>query len=73
MIRHLFEVDLAQHEQGLQVRARKLLEARRVVDDATEEVRKSAMAAIAAGMSEAQVVRLSGVSKPTLRKWQGKK
>lgn len=73
MSKHLFEVDLALYEKGLQEAARKLLAARVQLDDATELARSSALAAIAAGMPERQVSRLVGISIPTLRKWQGKK
>lgn len=73
MSKHLFEVDLVQYEKNLQTQARKLLAARASVDDATEDAKVAALAAVAAGMPERQVSRLVGVSIPTLRKWQGKK
>lgn len=73
MSKHLFEIDFASYEKGLQACARKLLAARVALDDATEEAKKSALAALAAGMPERQVSRLVGVSIPTIRRWQGKK
>lgn len=54
------------------VEASRLESARRDHEDTGERLRRCAIEAVQAGMSEVQAARLAGVSRPTLRKWLGK-
>lgn len=57
---------LARHGQLVERAAEALAFERKVM-------REFVLMALDSGMSEAEVVRLSGMSKPTVRAWQGKK
>lgn len=57
----------------LRVAAEKLAVARQRLDEATEQARRVAIAAIADGRSEVEVARALGVDRArTLRRWLGK-
>lgn len=46
---------------------------RRLAERAWDELRKAALAAISAGMSESEAARVAGVDRMTVRKWLGKR
>ena len=51
----------------------RLQRARAAVDQATEQARAAALAALAEGVAEAGVARTLGVDRMTIRKWAGKR
>lgn len=59
-------------QDEVEAMAKRLLEARENVEAVTAEARATALRAIAAGVPEALVARKLGVTRMTIRRWEGK-
>ena len=69
----LFPVDTNDYKSELTRRAKLVVSAAERLARERAEMRALVLAALGAGMTENEVVRLSGMSKPSVRAWQGKK
>ena len=65
-------VPAAGHEGTLQALGRRLAKARQAESDAMDEIKASLPAAIAAGVTEVDAARLTGLDRMTIRKMLGK-
>jgi hypothetical protein len=67
-----YEVDLALIRQGITSCGARLHDARQAADTARRELRSRSIEGVGLGLSEAEVARLAGVTRQTVRGWLGK-
>jgi hypothetical protein len=64
---------MASHTDELNMRGRKLANARNAVAEQMEWARLTALAALTDGVTEVEVAKALGVDRMTVRKWRGKR
>lgn len=68
----MFEISLDDYRRAIDKDGQQLRSARSRVRNTTEVLKSRVLRAIAAGLSENEAAKISGVTRETIRTWQGK-